>query len=178
MILLIIAAFIVILVLAKKKDDEKNSGFWKKYGMEAQFARRNNFMVGKKCNKKQLKEIAKFFDKSEYKIFKEFGSDILILYENKNILLYKPLEFWQFIKAENIEDLRVENDGQTFSLGGAVGGAILFGGLGALIGGVKSKKITINVITKGFNSKNYTLVFNDPQNIQEISNILYQLYNK
>ena len=105
MILLIIVAFIVILVIAKKKDDEKNSRFWKKYGMEAQFARRNNFMVGKKCNKKQLNEIAKFFDKSEYKIFKEFGSDILILYENKNILLYKPLEFWQFIKAENIEVL-------------------------------------------------------------------------
>jgi len=43
---------------------------------------------------------------------------------------------------------------------------------------MKSKKITINVITKGFNSKNYTLVFNDPQNIQEILNVLYQLYNK
>ena len=144
-----------------------------------EFVRRNNFKKGVvKWKPEQLNEIASFFEKSDKKIFKEYVlfTNILVLYETKNLLLFTPKTFWKYLKYDEIETIRVEKDGNVTSLGGAIVGGAIGGTAGAIIGS-RDKNLKIHIITKGFNTENYTLTFSVLDNMNEIQNVLYQLYN-
>ena len=53
---------------------------------------------------------------------------------------------------------------------------MIAGGIGAAIGGMGSKEMKVHVISKNFNNKDYTLIFNTPNLIDDLGNLLYKVF--
>ena len=101
--------------------------------------------------------------------------DRIILYENGSILFSNNDYFWQYIPYDEIYDIRVSR--KNTALKGAIRGKMILGDVGAYHGADRME-ITLQVITKGFDTPNYTLKVKSQSNIEEFSNMLYYLYNK
>ena len=179
MILLLIIIIVFVWFFNKKMKGIIETK--QEYNVDEKFIVKNRFsrwyarFYGADWRADRLNNIINFFDSSNRKIFKE-SMQYLVLYENKSILIYTYSTFWKYIKAEDIEDIRIEKDGKTTSLSGAIGGYLVAGGIGGLIGSVKNAKMTIHIITKGFDATNYSIEIKDSKNMVEISNLLFQLY--
>ena len=128
------------------------------YGVSKEFVKKNKFFrtpilgLTRVWSLKQMENIINHFDDSPRKMF--LDEDTIILYENGSILFSNNDYFWQYIPYDEIYDIRVSRRNTAL------------------------KEITLQVITKGFETSNYTLKVKSQSNIEEFSNMLYYLYNK
>ena len=120
-----------------------------------------------------MENIINHFDDSPRKMF--LDEDTIILYENGSILFSNNDYFWQYIPYDEIYDIRVNR--RNTALKGAIRGKMILGDVGAYHGADRME-ITLQVITRGFETSNYTLKVKSQSNIEEFSNMLYYLYNK
>lgn len=127
--------------------------------LEKDFKKLDNQVLCKTCytNKKlQNKEDTKneLIDlQNKAKNFKSTSNVEKYIYFNDDIQeIYIP-DFWarpKFIKYNEILDFELLEDGNSVSSGGvgrAVAGGVLFGGAGAIVGGVTGKKKSTNIAT-------------------------------
>ena len=75
-----------------------------------------------------------------------------------------------------MQNIKTEGSKKDFSLAGAIVGDMIAGGIGAAIGAMGSKEMKVHVISKNFNNKDYTLIFNTPNLIDDLGNLLYKVY--
>ena len=149
------------------------------YGVSKEFVKKNKFYrspilgLTRVWSLKQMENIINHFDDSPRKMF--LDEDTIILYENGSILFSNNDYFWQYIPYDEIYDIRVSR--RNTALKGAIRGKMILGDVGAYQGADRME-ITLQVITKGFETSNYTLKVKSQSNIEEFSNMLYYLYDK
>lgn len=164
-----ITGVIIIAPLLKSCEIKKSM---KRYNVTKKFVKENKFYGRNKYwNSKRLDNIINFFDSSRCKVFSDFPN-YLVVYENKNILIFTPETFWLYIPKEWIQDIKVTRKGT--ALKGALKGSLVFGKVGA-ISGADDWEITVHIISKGFENPNYSLTF---KNNTDLSNLMYYQYNK
>ena len=104
------------------------------------------------------------------------SKNILVVFEDKDLVFYNENYGWKYVANEDIEDIRTEGSKKDFSLAGAIVGDMIAGGFGAAIGAMGSKEMKVHIISKNFNNKDYTLVFNIPSLIDDLANLLYKVF--
>ena len=104
------------------------------------------------------------------------SKNTLVVFEDKDLVFYNENYGWKYINKEDTQDIRTEGSKKDFSLAGAIVGDMIAGGIGAAIGGMGSKEMKVHVISKNFNNKDYTLIFNTPNLIDDLGNLLYKVF--
>ena len=145
------------------------------------FARKNKlFLKQRKWSKEQRNNIVNFFKGSsnidKILFYDNISNTTMAVFEDRDIVFYDNKNNWKHVKIEEIEDIRTEGSKQDFSLTGAIVGNMIAGGIGAAIGSMGSTEMKVHIVIKEFNNKDYTLLFNDKDVINDLGNLLYKLY--